>query len=88
MSHTTKNTETHIMQEVTNTVGYHESENKKEFEKGAKVAISKAIDYYEPQIKLLKDQVEYWKGKYESCEKDFFTLAAILNKYSPENNEL
>lgn len=77
-----------IMGVVLNTVGYNESYAKDQFRSGADVAISKAIDHYEPQIESLTKQVEYWKAQYESCKADFFTLSGILNKYSPENNEL
>lgn len=77
-------TQKEIMAKVTNTVGYNETTNKPQFLSGADVAIAKAIEFYDPKIKALTESAEYWKGQYESTKNDFFTLAKILNKYSPE----
>lgn len=51
----TEEIEKEVLRDVKNTIGYHESENKKEFISGADAAINKIM----PLIKRLEGNIKY-----------------------------
>lgn len=75
-----------LLEDARNTVGYHESDNKDEFMKGADVAISKAQTLYEAKIKALEQDRDRWTRDYHEVKKDMLVLCNIINKYSDNGN--
>lgn len=75
-----------ILNDTQNTVGYHESDNKNEFMKGADVAISKAKTLYEEKIKAIEQDRDRWRRDYKALKTDMDALTSIITKYSDNGN--
>lgn len=75
-----------LLEDARKTVGYHESDNKNEFMKGADVAISKAQTLYEEKIKALEQDRDRWEKACETIKTDMYTLTSIITKYSDNGN--
>ncbi len=80
----TEKTKERLEAEIKNTVGYLEAQNKRSFEVGVQVAISKVADYYKQQILLLEQQLEYFKAQSITFENDLRTMSRIIHQYNYE----
>lgn len=73
-----------VLSTLNDSVGYQESDNKKEFMKGAGVAVSWMINELKPELKQLINQSYSLKTQKEQIENDIFILSSIIRKYRGE----
>ena len=78
----TQEQEAQFLSIVKGTIGYHESVNKTEFAKGARVAISKISELYEEQIQQYQNDIANLQKEADLYRNDLSTLSSIILKYS------
>lgn len=69
---------------IKRTIGYSESTNKREFMKGAKVAMSKMEDLLAPEIASLTTQLKNATANYKYTLSNIEAMARIIKQYTYE----
>lgn len=72
----------HVKNSVKNTIGYHEAENKRDFNTGASIAFTRAEEHFSTLIDHLNKEIQRLKLEAAGYGDELKTIANILNKYS------
>jgi len=82
-----KRLEEDIKKNVRNTVGYSESDDKREFMKGVEVALSLMGSKLADELEIDQNTIKSLKQQNKGLKKDLTTVSRIILKHAPNTDD-